>query len=90
MGEQDGRFIPGTVMARSEQELMAAARQGLVGDEADVHAICQDICTIVKGCVFEWCLNDGRPDIEASVNRIIGNYLWVYLHGEGHDEHQTD
>ena len=40
-----------------------------------------DICTIVKGCVFEWCLSGGRPDIEAVLRRIVGNYLSVYLAG---------
>ncbi len=79
MGERDGRFIPGTVMARSEREIIAAVQKGIIKDGAEVHPLCQDICTIIKGCVFEWCLNDGKPDIEASVRRIIGNYLSVYL-----------
>ena len=40
-----------------------------------------DICTIVKGCEFEWCLVEGRPDIEAVLRRIVGNYLAVYQIG---------
>ena len=75
MGEEDGRYAPGTVMARSETELLAAREAGYIKEDADVHVCCRDICTIIKGCVFEWCLNDGKPDIEASVYRIIGAYL---------------
>ncbi len=92
MGEQDGRFAAGTVMERSEKELSSAARKGVIKSGMDIHTLCQDICTIVKGCVFEWCLNDGKPDIEASVHRIVRNYLSACLANgnEGQDEHQTD
>ena len=89
MGEQEGRFVAGTVMDRSERELAAAVRMGIIKEGLNLHAICQDICVIIKGCVFEWCLNDSKPDIEASVYRIVGNYLSVYL-DEGCDEHKAD
>ena len=41
-----------------------------------------DICTIVKGCIFEWCLVNGDMDIRESVYRIIGNYLKPYSRTE--------
>jgi hypothetical protein len=34
-----------------------------------------DICTIVKGCVFEWALDDGQMDIAQALQRIIRTYL---------------
>ena len=89
MGEQGGCFAAGTVMERSERELTAAARMGIIKDGINLHAVCQDICTIVKGCVFEWCLNDDKPDIEASVYRIVRNYLSAYF-SEGDNEHKAD
>ena len=89
MGERDGRFAAGTVMERSERELSAAMRMGIVKSSVDLHTVCQDICTIIKGCVFEWCLDDGKPDIKATVYRIVGNYLSSCLR-EGQDEHKTD
>ena len=95
MGEQDGCFAPDTVMARSEvelqaaldagyvdaktDELQAALDAGYVDAKTDVHTACMDICTIIKGCVFEWCLVNGDMDIRESVYRIIGNYLTPYL-----------
>ena len=34
-----------------------------------------DICTIVKGCVFEWALDDGQMAIAEALHRIIIAYL---------------
>lgn len=79
MGEHDGSFEPDTIMARSEVEMKAAIDAGYVHEETDAHTACMDICTIIKGCVFEWCLVDGAMDIQSSVYRIIGNYLDPYL-----------
>ena len=78
MGETDGVFEPGTVMARCEAELTSAQNAGIITSSADIHMISMDICTIVKGCVFEWCLNDGSPDIEVMIHRIIKNYILKY------------
>ena len=75
MCEYDGKFLPDTIMARSEYELALAMKAGFIKDSADIHLICQDICTIVKGCVFEWCLNDVKTDIETTLKRIIKNYM---------------
>ena len=79
MGEVDGGFAPGTVMARSEQEMTDALAAGYLKPGTDVHAVCADICTIVKGCVFEWCLGGGASDIEAALPRIVRSYLSVYM-----------
>ena len=43
------------------------------------HVICQDICTIIKGCVFEWCLSGEKFDIETTIHRIIKTYLEKFL-----------
>jgi AcrR family transcriptional regulator len=75
MGEVNGAFASGTVMARSEAEMRNALSAGFIKADTDIHTVCMDICTIVKGCVFEWCLNDGRPDIESILHRILENYL---------------
>ena len=79
MGEVDGAFEPYTVMARSEVELTQAQEQGYIKKGADVHTLCMDICTIVKGCVFEWCLTDGTMELEQALSRIVKGYLQPYL-----------
>ncbi|MBQ4492868.1 MAG: TetR/AcrR family transcriptional regulator [Deltaproteobacteria bacterium] len=79
MSEQNGSFLDGTVMARSEKEMNDALSAGYIRQGVDVHLACMDICTIVEGCIFEWCLGDGRMDIKASASRIINSYLRPYL-----------
>ncbi|MGO5314986.1 TetR/AcrR family transcriptional regulator [Bilifractor sp. LCP21S3_A7] len=79
MGEENGSFAEGSVMAISEKEMSKALDCGIIKPSSDIHLLCIDICTIVKGCVFEWCLNDGKPDIESSLNRILSNYMSNYL-----------
>ena len=75
MGEVDGLFASGTVMARCEEETKTALNNGILKAGTNIHLICTDICTIVKGCVFEWCLSDGGMDIESTLHRIISLYL---------------
>ena len=79
MGEHDGKFAQGTVMARSEQELAGALAEGIITlpDGMTVHNLASDICTIIKGCVFEWCLSE-NINIEAVTERIIRCYIFKY------------
>lgn len=75
MGQMEGRFEEDTVMARCEKELVDAQTHGFLKKEADAHTLSMDICTIVKGCVFEWALDDGNMNIAESLHRIVSNYL---------------
>lgn len=75
MGVTDVQFAEGTVMERCERELLSAQESGIIDKNADAHILSADICTIVKGCVFEWCLNGGDMKINQVLGRIIGNYL---------------
>lgn len=79
LGEEEGRFPKGTVMARNETDMLLAKKAGVIKADADAHRICMDICTIVKGCVFEWCLTDGRMDICSTLKRIIIGYMEQYI-----------
>ena len=79
MSEVKGQFEPDTVMARSEREITAAQAQGIIKKSANIHEICMDICTIVKGCVLEWCLMEGNMNINSTLQRIINLYLQSYL-----------
>lgn len=76
MGEKDGKFAAGTVMARCERELVTAQAGGGIPKKADIHQMSADICTIVKGCIFEWCLSEGKMDIEAAVQRMLKAHIY--------------
>ena len=75
MGEIDGRFAEGTVMARCEQELAMAQVDGCIPQNTDIHQMSADICTMVKGCIFEWCLSEGEMEIEPAVQRMLKAYM---------------
>ena len=75
LDEVDGRFAEGTVMARSEKELDAAVIAGILQPDLNIHQIAMDVCTIVKGCVFEWCLTENRMNIQETLSRIMHRYL---------------
>lgn len=75
LDEEDGRFSEGTVMARSEKELEICTQQGHLPATADLHLLAMDVCTIVKGCVFEWCLTRDRINIQETLQRILRLYF---------------
>ena len=75
LDEEDGHFADGTVMLRSEKELEMCAAEGYLAASADLHLIAMDVCTIVKGCVFEWCLTRERVDIQEVLSRILHLYF---------------
>ena len=75
MDEVDGQFAPDTIMARCERELAAAQQTGHINNGANVRTMSADICTVAKGCIFEWCLSGGKTDITAAFARIVRCYL---------------
>ncbi|MBQ9648707.1 MAG: TetR/AcrR family transcriptional regulator [Oscillospiraceae bacterium] len=75
MGASPDKFPDGTVMARCEAELSAARQAGILAEEIDAHQASADVCTIVKGCVFEWCLGGGQIEIEPILRRILARYF---------------
>ena len=75
MCEEDGHFAEGTVMSRCEKEIQNAITAGILDNKTDAHTLSMDVCTIVKGCVFEWALNDGKMDIHEALSRILKRYF---------------
>ena len=53
MCEENGTFADGTVMVRCEQEAKVAIEAGVLEAGFDAHELSMDVCTIVKGSVFE-------------------------------------
>jgi AcrR family transcriptional regulator len=82
MGQENGSFAEGTVMLRCERELAQAQKEGVLSEHANVHELSVDLCTIVKGCVFEWALNDGSVEMETCLLRIVQRYLAAFLIGQ--------
>ena len=75
MGTDGGAFEKGPVMHSCEKEIDEAIKRGILKAECDAHLLSADICTIVKGIIFEWCLMDNDNQIEDTLNRILNGYL---------------
>ncbi len=75
MSEINGAFLEGTIMARCETELTKAKQAGIVSSDLNLHEISEDVCIIVKGIIFEYCLNCKEYDIHTVLNRMLRRYL---------------
>lgn len=75
MGETDeSNYACGTAMARCEQEL-----QQMIDDrhipQVNAHEVAGQICNIVKGVIFEWCLTNGYIDLDETMSTMITIYM---------------
>ena len=75
MGQTNQSFSPDTIMYICEQQLKKFQTEEKIRADINVHELSEDICTIVKGCVFEWCICNGEMDIEETLRRILGRYF---------------
>lgn len=75
MSTVNDQFMTDTVMARSEEELKNAQTQGFLPENLDIHTIAIDICTIVKGAIFEWCLSQGHAPTKQGLERLLTRYI---------------
>ena len=78
MYEIDGHFAEGTAMARCEQEIQTAISERILSPGTDAHELSGDICTIVKGCLFDWAMSDLTIDVRENMRRILRRYLSHY------------
>ncbi len=86
LGDHDGFFIPGTILARSEDEIQTAINSGLLDKGTKAHELCLDICTILKGCILDWCLADGFFDIEETFKRLVNDLIYAQIMHSSHSD----
>ncbi len=75
MSEANGSFLDETVMARCQTEIELAKINGYYDPLVNAHELSGDICSIVKGIIFEYSLNCSEYDIHETMNRMIRKYL---------------
>lgn len=59
--------------------LKCAWEKGQLKPDVDYNNIGENICTIVTGNLFDWCLSNGSFDVEKNVTEMITAYLAYYL-----------
>jgi AcrR family transcriptional regulator len=67
------------IMYKTEELLRAAIKNGDVKPEIDPSALSEELCTVEKGVVFDWCLCDGAVDLMRLSERMLGVYLHAFL-----------
>lgn len=55
-----------------------AQETGELSQEYDASTIGDDICVIVKGSIFDWCISNGSYELQPYVSRMIDIYLHYY------------
>lgn len=74
MAEGD-HFQADSLLERTRRELEQARAEGFLVSKVNPFLVAADLCDIVKGCIFEWCLCKGDMLVDAAIRRIMTNYL---------------
>ena len=56
-------------------QLYEAKREGLIKETYQEEEIEVDLCTIIKGIIFDWCLSNGSINMEKKIGRLLSIYL---------------
>ncbi len=65
-------------MAVAINYILEAQKRGILADTIPAQRLADDLCTIEKGCIYEWCVSDGDFNIRDLVERLLKNYLSSY------------
>lgn len=65
-------------LAEAAKNIQAAVDSGFLNENTDSHQLAKDMCTIVKGIIFEWCTSDGSYSLKDKAYSILSNYVRAY------------
>lgn len=78
MSSVDDKFAPETIMARCETEIQDAVSLGILQADVNPHTLSADICTLMKGIIFEYSLGIKEFDIYTVMERMLHAQLHLY------------
>ncbi|MCI9212671.1 MAG: hypothetical protein HFH17_06510, partial [Ruminococcus sp.] len=52
-----------------------AEKEGKLKTKNTAIGYANNCCTMLKGIIFDWALNDGKVDMEQLIEEILGSYL---------------
>lgn len=55
--------------------LINAEKEGKLKTKNTAIGYANNCCTMLKGIIFDWALNDGKVDMEQLIEEILGSYL---------------
>lgn len=63
-----------------------AKLEGDLPRAVDTEGLIHDVCVIIKGCIFEWCVSEGNFDLISYSVDLIARYMRGLLHFAREDE----
>lgn len=70
-------YISSNYRARYES-LIAARDAGMIPADTDCVSLNEDICSMTKGIIFDWCLSDGGFDLTSRIRRMVERFMSTY------------
>ena len=58
--------------------LMAAREAGQIPVDTDCVSLNEDICSLTKGIIFDWCLSNGGFDLTSRIRRMVDRFMSTY------------
>lgn len=63
------------VLAKSIELFKKAQTGGYLSQKVSEKELGYEVCIMVKGCVFDWCLNDGNTDLSGITQKMLTRHL---------------
>lgn len=70
-------YVSSNYRARYDS-LMAAREAGQIPADTDCVSLNEDICSLTKGIIFDWCLNNGGFDLTSRIRRMVDRFMSTY------------
>ena len=76
LGPED-MYVSSNYRARYDS-LMAAREAGQIPADTDCVSLNEDICSLTKGIIFDWCLSNGGFDLTSRIRRMMDRFMSTY------------
>lgn len=70
-------YVSSNYRARYDS-LMAAREAGQIPVDTDCVSLNEDICSLTKGIIFDWCLSNGGFDLTSRIRRMVDRFMSTY------------
>ena len=70
-------YVSSNYRARYDS-LMAAREAGQIPADTDCVSLNEDICSLTKGIIFDWCLSNGGFDLTSRIRRMVERFISTY------------
>lgn len=70
-------YVSSNYRARYDS-LIAAREAGQIPADTDCVSLNEDICSLTKGIIFDWCLSNGGFDLTSRIRRMVDRFMSTY------------